>query len=57
MVNVKINKKQAQKFARIIFADIEAYLQEHKEEYEAFLNEEGPPKTGGEDDESSSKTA
>ncbi len=57
MVDVKINKKQAQEFAKTIFADIESYINEHLDEYKAFLIEEGLYKAGGEDDESSSKTA
>ena len=52
MVDVKLNKKQAQEFAKTIFADIESYVNEHLDEYKAFLVEEG-----GEDDEMCSETA
>lgn len=34
-----IGKNQAEEFAKAIFADIEAYVNEHLEEYEEFLKE------------------
>lgn len=34
-----IGKKQAEEFAKAIFADIETYVNEHLEEYEEFLKE------------------
>lgn len=36
----KISSKQAKEFAIAIFADIEAYVNEHLEEYEEFLKNE-----------------
>jgi len=35
-----ISKKQAEEFAKAIFADIENYVNEHLEEFEEFLKEE-----------------
>ncbi len=40
MVDVKLNHKQAQELARAIFADIDAYVQTHQEEFREFLAEE-----------------
>lgn len=40
-----IGKKQAEEFAKAIFADIENYVNEHLEEFEEFLaNEESEAK-------------
>lgn len=48
MEKVNISQKQAQAFARAIYANIDAYIEAHREEYEKFLLEE---ETGnGEDD-------
>ena len=38
---VKISKKQAHEIAKEIFADINAYIESHQAEYEAFLKDEG----------------
>lgn len=38
--NFKMSKKQIQEFARTIFADIESYIETHREEYERFLKSE-----------------
>ena len=35
-----ISNKQAEEFAKAIFADIENYVNEHLEEFEEFLKEE-----------------
>lgn len=35
-----INQKQARAFAQLIYRDIRKYCEEHREEYEAFLQEE-----------------
>ncbi len=41
----KIGKKQAEEFAKAIFADIEDYVNEHLEEFEEFcLKEESEAK-------------
>lgn len=40
MADVKLGKKQAEEFAKAIFADIDAYVQAHQEEFEEFLKEE-----------------
>ena len=41
----KIGKKQAEEFAKAIFADIETYVNEHLEEFEEFcLKEESEVK-------------
>ena len=40
MENLIISDKQAYEFAKAIFADIEIYIENHKEEYELFLKEE-----------------
>lgn len=37
---INLNKKQSQKFAQAIFADIEKYIAEHQTEFEEFLREE-----------------
>lgn len=36
----KIGKKQAEEFAKAIFADIEDYVNEHLEEFEEFCQKE-----------------
>lgn len=36
----KIGKKQAEEFAKAIFADIDDFINEHFEEYEEFLKAE-----------------
>lgn len=40
MVTVNISQNQAKEFARAIFADISAYVEAHREEYEEFLQTE-----------------
>lgn len=35
-----MSEKQVQEFAKSIFADIAAYIEEHKKEYEEFLKSE-----------------
>ena len=49
MEKVKISQKQAQAFARAIFADIDAYVEAHREEYEEFLRLEEETKNGEDD--------
>lgn len=39
MEDVNISKEQAHAFACAILADIETYVETHKEEYEEFLKE------------------
>ncbi len=41
MKKVNISQKQAHEFAKAIFADINAYIESHQAEYEAFLKDEG----------------
>lgn len=41
MEKINMSQKQATQFAAAIFADIEAYIENHRAEYEAFLKEEG----------------
>lgn len=49
-MTVKISQSQAKALAQAIFADIEAYIESHRAEYEAFLKEEGLfEQEGGED--------
>ncbi len=38
--NFKMSNKQINDFAKAIFADIQAYVEEHKKEYEEFLQNE-----------------
>ena len=40
MTQVELALKQAQEIARNIYADIDAYVESHRAEYEAFLMEE-----------------
>lgn len=40
MEEIKLNKKQAYRFARSIFADIEQYVENHQEEFKEFLKME-----------------
>ena len=40
MENFTISKEQIEEIVFSIFADIEMYIKEHQEEYEAFLQEE-----------------
>lgn len=40
MMKVDMSQKQAAQFAAEIFADIDAYIQKHQEEFEQFLLEE-----------------
>ncbi|MBQ2982254.1 MAG: hypothetical protein IJD58_09085 [Lachnospiraceae bacterium] len=40
MDELVISKEQAKTIAWSIFADIEMYIKEHQEEFEAFLKEE-----------------
>lgn len=37
---IKINSEQAKEFAWAIFGEIEAYVNEHAEEFEEFLRSE-----------------
>lgn len=37
MIAVNISQNQAKEFAYAIFADIDAYVEAHKEEFEKFL--------------------
>lgn len=39
-LKINLNKEQSQKFARVIFADIEKYIAEHQAKFEEFLREE-----------------
>ena len=48
MKAVNISQKQANEFAKAILADINAYIESHQAEYEAFLKEEGFSEEGGE---------
>jgi len=41
MKQVYVNQKQTAEFAAAICCDIEAYIESHRAEYEAFLKEEG----------------
>lgn len=41
MKAVNISQNQANEFAKAILADINAYIESHQAEYEAFLKEEG----------------
>lgn len=38
--NFKMSDKQVREFAKAIFADIAAYIEEHQKEYEEFLKSE-----------------
>lgn len=38
--NFRMSEKQVQEFAKAIFADIESYVETHREEYEKFLQSE-----------------
>ena len=49
MKTVKIFHSQAQDFALAIFADIDAYVDAHREEYEEFLRLEEETKNGEDD--------
>ena len=40
MATVRLSQKQAKEFARMIYRDIRQFVEEHREEYEAFLLEE-----------------
>ncbi len=40
MEAVVISQRQAKEFARMIYRDIRQFVEEHREEYEAFLLEE-----------------
>lgn len=40
MKEIRINKEQAQTIAFSIFTDIEKYITEHQEEFEAYLQTE-----------------
>ena len=40
MTQVKLSLQQAQQIARSIYTDIDAYVESHRAEYEAFLMEE-----------------
>ena len=37
---VKVSQKQARELARVLYADIKEYIQNHSEEYQKFLAEE-----------------
>ena len=38
--NFRMSEKQVQEFAKAVFADIAAYVEEHQKEYEEFLKSE-----------------
>ncbi len=38
--NFRMSEKQVQAFAKAIFADIDSYVDTHREEYEKFLQNE-----------------
>lgn len=38
--NFRMSEKQVQEFAKAIFADIESYVETHRQEYEKFLQSE-----------------
>lgn len=40
MATVRLSQKQAREFAKLIYSDIRKYCEEHREEFEAFLQEE-----------------
>jgi len=40
MAGIQIGQKQAREFALLIYKDIHKFCEEHKEEFEAFLQEE-----------------
>ena len=40
MEEIKMSQKQAYTFAASIFADIEKYVEEHRDEFEEFLKQE-----------------
>lgn len=40
IVNVEMDNNQAYDFAKAIFADIDAYIQTHQAEFDAFMREE-----------------
>ena len=39
-ITVNGNQKQAREFARVLYADIKEYIQNHSEEYQIFLLKE-----------------
>lgn len=41
MAQVELSNRQAREIARNIYADIDAYVENHRDEYEVFLKEEG----------------
>lgn len=49
MKTIRISQAQAQDFAHAIFADIDAYVDAHREEYEEFLRLEEETKNGEDD--------
>ena len=40
MADIQIGQKQAREFALLIYKDIHKFCEEHKKEFEAFLQEE-----------------
>lgn len=46
--DIHINRKQAQQLAFVIIADIEAYVEQHRSEFETFLVSE---EQGGENND------
>lgn len=47
MEEIKLNKKQAYRFALSIFADIEQYIENHQKEFEEYLKMEKPKNKKG----------
>lgn len=43
MTDIVISQKQAQEFAKVIYADIEDYVRSHQQEFEEFLAEQRNP--------------
>lgn len=39
-LDICISSKQAKEFAKVIFSDIQAYVETHQEEYNEFLSNE-----------------
>lgn len=41
MAQMELSIQQAREIAKSIYTDIDAYIENHREEYEAFLKQEG----------------
>ncbi len=41
MIQVEMSIQQAREIAKSIYADIDAYIENHRAEYEAFLKQKG----------------